>query len=364
MNSLINIDNVKKDHLKSKDYNFKENTTSPITKKRDKEEDNIFMRISSGVVKNLSNIEPTKPIEIKPVQKKILNISDITRIGCNSSGSKKFNQDSFFIKRDFMDTNSNVYLGVCDGHGQLGHLVSAYLKDNLPISLEKCIKRRYKLNSHNANNNNLNKIIEDVFVDANYKLCNQQPFDTNFSGSTCCTVWFSPEKLLCANVGDSRAVLGRCVDGEWKHHDLSRDHKPCDKEEHKRIISKGGRVEPFKDENGEFVGPPRVWLKDDDIPGLAMSRSIGDQIAASVGVTQEPEIIEWKFTKDDMFLIMATDGIWEFINSDECVDLIKEFYNKNDVNGAVDFLIKEATRRWKKEEDVIDDITVILVFFN
>lgn len=94
--------------------------------------------------------------------------------------------------------------------------------------------------------------------------------------------------MTCANVGDSRAVLGRLVDNEWKHYDLSRDHKPDDKEENKRIVNNGGRVEPFKDDNGDYLGPSRVWLMHDDVPGLAMSRSFADQVAASVGVTAIP----------------------------------------------------------------------------
>ena len=113
----------------------------------------------------------------------------------------------------------------------------------------------------------------------------------------------------------------------WVAHDLSRDHKPSDKDECQRIVARKGRVEPFKDENGEFIGPARVWLKEDDIPGLAMSRSFGDQVAASVGCIPEPgnknvfilEIKEWKFTKDDMFFILASDGVWEFIESDEVI---------------------------------------------
>jgi hypothetical protein len=44
------------------------------------------------------------------------------------------------------------------------------------------------------------------------------------------------------------------------------------------------------DENYEYIGPPRVWLKNEEIPGLAMSRSFGDQVAASVGILAEPGI--------------------------------------------------------------------------
>ena len=52
-----------------------------------------------------------------------------------------------------------------------------------------------------------------------------------------------------------------------------------------------------------------------------MTRSFGDQIAASVGILAEPEISEWKFTNEDKFLILASDGVWEFIESEEVLNL-------------------------------------------
>lgn len=141
----------------------------------------------------------------------------------------------------------------------------------------------------------MNKIIEETFIQTNNKLNRDTGIDTHFSGSTCVTLIYTPEKLICANAGDSRAVLGRCVNGcmfnnylGWMSHDLSRDHKPSDEDEAERIIRRRGRIEPFRDDDNEFIGPARVWLKDQDIPGLAMSRSFGDQVAASVGVVSEP----------------------------------------------------------------------------
>jgi serine/threonine protein phosphatase PrpC len=65
------------------------------------------------------------------------------------------------------------------------------------------------------------------------------------------------------------------------------------------------------------MGPPRVWLRDQDIPGLAMTRSFGDQVASTVGITALPEITEWQLTPEDKFMILASDGVWEFIESDE-----------------------------------------------
>jgi hypothetical protein len=66
---------------------------------------------------------------------------------------------------------------------------------------------------------------------------------------------------------------------------LSRDHKPEFDSERQRILSFGGRVEAlFDTETQRQLGPYRVWLKDENVPGLAMSRSLGDEVARKAGV--------------------------------------------------------------------------------
>ena len=94
-----------------------------------------------------------------------------------------------------------------------------------------------------------------------------------------------------------------------------------------------------------------------------MTRSFGDRMAATVGVISEPEIKEYIFNPNDKFMIIASDGIWEFISSQECINIIKEFYNNNDIKGCCEFLYQESSKRWLKEEEVIDDTTMIIVFF-
>ena len=94
-----------------------------------------------------------------------------------------------------------------------------------------------------------------------------------------------------------------------------------------------------------------------------MTRSFGDRVAATVGVISEPEIKEEKLDENDKFMIIACDGIWEFISSQECVDIISNFYEKNDIKECCQYLYEESSKRWIKEEEVIDDTTLILVFF-
>lgn len=76
------------------------------------------------------------------------------------------------------------------------------------------------------------------------------------------------------------------------------------------------------------------------------------------------EIFEFNVIEEDKFLIIASDGIWEFITSDECVQIIKEFYIHNDPDGCVNYLYSLSSKKWIEEEDAIDDITIILVFFD
>ena len=59
----------------------------------------------------------------------------------------------------------------------------------------------------------MNKVIHDSFIHINSILCNETIIDTNFSGSTCVSVIYTPERLVCCNVGDSRAVLGKLFNG-------------------------------------------------------------------------------------------------------------------------------------------------------
>ena len=78
--------------------------------------------------------------------------------------------------------------------------------------------------------------------------------------------------------------------GQYSVEALSIDHKPNLPLEKERIHASNGKVMQMKDMFGRSVGPYRVWLKNEQAPGLAMSRSIGDLVAQSAGVISTPEI--------------------------------------------------------------------------
>ena len=90
-----------------------------------------------------------------------------------------------------------------------------------------------------------------------------------------------------------------------------------------------------------------------------MSRSFGDEIGHSIGVVVDPEILEHFFEKEDKFIVLGSDGIWEFISNEEVVEIVKEYYLQNNIEGAIEHIYNEASKRWLMEEEVIDDIIVI-----
>lgn len=82
----------------------------------------------------------------------------------------------------------------------------------------------------------------------------------------------------------------------------------------------GGKVEKLN-YNGEWVGPYRVWI-DEEGPGIAMTRSLGDLDAKKIGLISKPEIDHISLKSRDKFIVVATDGLWDVMSSAEVVGFI------------------------------------------
>ncbi len=92
-----------------------------------------------------------------------------------------------------------------------------------------------------------------------------------------------------------------------------------------------------------------------------MARSIGDYAVKSVGVIAEPVVSFHDLHENDTFLILATDGVWEFISSAEAVNIVAKHLHKG-ATKACQILIETAAAKWHDEEgDYRDDITALVV---
>lgn len=76
-------------------------------------------------------------------------------------------------------------------------------------------------------------------------------------------------------------------------------------EEAERIIECKGRVFCLGDEPGVH----RVWLPNEESPGLAMSRAFGDYCIKKFGLISVPQVIQRHITSRDQFMILASDGV-------------------------------------------------------
>ena len=319
----------------------KELTASPPTKSR---------KTASKLPESGSNHSLTLP-------KVIVRFAHKTRTGSIEGIPKPQNQDSFLILHDFCACKNQFLFGVYDGHGVNGHLVSDYIKKNLPHVLDHHFPRLLKKADSGLNPavelNALSSAFVATYVDIHHDLMRKSRVDCTFSGSTAVTVLIRGNSAVCANAGDSRAVLGMKREGVWLAVPLSNDHKPDDPSERGRIEQMGGRVEPFKGNNyadmyGAPIGPARVWLQHDQIPGLAMSRSIGDFVAGEVGVISEPDIQQLELTNEHKFLVLASDGIWEFLSNQAVIELVAQFWEAGNIEGACERAVKEAVIQWRR----------------
>ena len=285
-------------------------------------------------------------------------------------GSTKTNQDIPITCININGIEGFNIFGVLDGHGVNGHLVSKFLseylvkeiKETKSISQLKNLEEIYKvLSTENF------VLLINIFFKAD-KILGEQNFDVNFSGTTCVLVIQLGQKIICANVGDSRAILiyDENYDSELKTSkifELSHDWKPDLPEEKKRIIKMGGVVDQMLDYNGVRGGPQRVWAKYKNYPGLAMSRSLGDYQGKQCGIIPLPEIIEYNLDNKSKYMVICSDGVWEFLSNNDVMNIGNEYYIKNDAQGFIKYLINKSENLWEKQDVIVDDITAVVVFF-
>ena len=206
------------------------------------------------------------------------------------------------LNNEYSDDHLALY-AIFDGHG--GSSVSSKCSQAMGLIIKNLIH-------HYSGKLDYKTILRKAFLQIDQDISDNQELMREQSGSTATLILISKKngKIICANSGDSRTVLS--IDGVAKT--LSYDHKPNMINELSRIVAAGGYVEM-----GRVNG------------NLALSRAIGDftyknditlppeeQI-----VTVMPDIIEHSIDYDkDGFVVLACDGIWDCLSSQDCVNLI------------------------------------------
>lgn len=161
-------------------------------------------------------------------------------------------------------------------------------------------------------------------------------------------------------------------ESEWAVRALTVDHKIESRDEARRIRKMGGRIERMGDGDEEF-GPLRAWLKDGSSPGIAMSRSLGDAVAKTIGVVSNADVTEHKIYLRDRFVVIASDGVWE-VMTDKDVGEVLRSATEEAGGGALpaqtlsNRVCSEALRRWNvllmTEDTVVDDISAVVLTLN
>jgi hypothetical protein len=155
--------------------------------------------------------------------------------------------------------------------------------------------------------------------------------------------------------------------------DLTSDHKVLRPDELARVLAAGAQVDAAhadRDDDDEEFEPARIY---EDLaqphlgPGLTMTRAFGDWGARRIGLTHAPEITRRALQPSDRFLILASDGVWEFIDSALAVEIVGALYESGQpAQLAALSLITAAANRWYACEGQCyrDDITCIVVYLD
>ena len=265
-----------------------------------------------------------------------INLSEYYIDNCSLVLNYAYKEDSNAKYRDYMEDKgraienlnndeNNALFCLFDGHG--GGEVSTYLQNNFAEHMK---------NNFPFNPNEKNFFFSELFKNIDKKLKELNYFEV---GSTAVIVYITKEYnqkcLYCINIGDSRCILIRT--NEYKR--LSYDDRANDNNEYDRIIKEGGIVI-----DGRVNGQ------------LMLSRAFGDWELKQYGVSNEPHVNKIEIKNDDLFIVMASDGVWDVLDDSEVYKMSLLAINSKDFCNNI---IKSAIERGS-----LDNISCFVIQLN
>ena len=226
-------------------------------------------------------------------------------------GERNYMEDKIKVVENLNGDPHQIIFCIFDGHG--GDKISKFLQHNFQIYMKKMLPF---IDYENDFVTLFRQLDEEI------RLLNIPK-----SGSTASIAYieniYGKRILHCACIGDSRCILVK----KNKVIKLSYDDRVEDPNEYNRIISQGGIIQ-----NGRVNGT------------LMLSRCFGDWDVKKYGVIVDPHVTNIELTDDDLYLILATDGVWDVLTDEQCKDITKLNTNSIDIckNIVVDALSKGA----------------------
>jgi serine/threonine protein phosphatase PrpC len=277
----------------------------PKTQEQHQEDQSItpFLTINGEILSNIKCTEYFRETKTAPV----------TSYGYSqnqNAGHRSYMEDEGRVIENFNGDPNKILFCIFDGHG--GGQVSKFLQEHFGAYMKKI---------YNYKNYFIG--FTEIFkaIDNDIKL-----LDYPTVGSTATIVYIEKDKnnkrtLYCANVGDSRCVLVS-KKGCFR---MSYDDKVSDPKENERINKNGGIV----------VGG-RVYGQ------LILSRSFGDWRIKDFGVIVDPHVTKFELNEEDLFCIIASDGVWDVLRDEECAILEKMNVNTGELSKNI---ITECLKR-------------------
>lgn len=242
---------------------------------------------------------------------------------------------------------------VCDGHGEHGDVVSERVARSIAMFFSH----------HIAGSAQVEEALHVAFMEAQSDLERNFSEEQVYSGTTAAAYCHNLERqeTWIAHAGDSKVVLGDLTTGHLAF--STEDHKAHEPAEGLRLKEAGAQVLEKRYADGEIIS--RVFMPRTGVPGLAMSRSLGDGCLKKYGVTAEPEVADvtsfWNACNEPV-VIVASDGVWDVTHVADVIDgLAARRASGQDVSDGAEVMVRHAQNLWIEDDDYCDDTTLLLM---
>ncbi|XP_075157128.1 protein phosphatase 2C [Haematobia irritans] len=312
-----------------------------------------------------------------------------------SQGGRKYMEDYFSVAYQQSENAKDLeyaFIGIYDGHG--GAEAATFAKEHLMMEI---INQRL---FWSASDHDVLRAIREGYIATHYAMWREQdkwPKTANglpsTAGTTATVAFIRREKIYIGHVGDSGIVLGYQNENEnfWRAKQLTVDHKPESVEERTRIMRSGGkvvvksgvpRVVWNRPRNASHRGPIKHKTPVDEIPFLAVARSLGDLWSYNSErnefvVSPDPDVKVIPINpKTFRCLIFGTDGLWNVVSAQEAVNTVreKEIINErlqaqrgdsphegNQWTNPSKSLVDQALAMWSSKKMRADNTSVVTV---